>query len=75
MGVTEDTNIKYQVQACNEIILNSLIRLKGAGFDDDQIKILLNCIGKTYLKYSCSDTSIEQIITHVREYMLEKDWW
>ena len=70
MDITTDTNVKYQIRLCNEIMLDSMIKLKAAGLDDDQIKVLLDCIGKTYYRCASSDKPIAYHIEHIKEYML-----
>jgi len=71
MEIPRNTNIKYKVLICNEIMLDTLVKLKGSGFNDEEIKVLLKCIGDAYCRSSISDASIETHIESLKEAIID----
>ena len=63
--MNENINIKRQVRLCNEAMLETLIKLKNAGIDDDRIKVLLDCIGKSFCRCSIETYSIDYYVNHL----------
>lgn len=64
-------NIKYQTQVCNDAILTTLLKLKCSGLDEEQLKMMLGCIGRTLCQISIDGRPIEYFIEHVTDYMIK----
>lgn len=68
----EEAKMRYQSRLCNELILNILVQLKRSSFveDEDEAKIMLNCIGQTLIRLSMDNRSFEEYIDVVREFII-----
>ena len=58
-------NYKYEANVCNNIIYDSLIKLRASGVDDEDIPLMLDCIGKAFVKMSIENKPVEYYIRHL----------
>ena len=49
----------YEANICNNIIYGGLVQIRASGVDEEDIRIMLKCIGDTFAKMSFEDKSIE----------------
>lgn len=50
---------EYEAHICNNIIYGSLVQILASGVDDEDISVMLNCIGKTFITMSYENKPIE----------------
>lgn len=50
---------EYQAYICNKIIYAGLVQLRFCGVPNDDIKVMMKCIGDTFARMSFVDTPIE----------------
>ena len=63
---------KYQAYVCNNAIYGCLVQLKASGVPDEDIMIMLNCMGKALVKMSILNKPIDYYIKHVEEWQIEE---
>lgn len=72
MDNMKDVNFKYQARLCNEAVYDIMVKFKMAELDDEQIKLMLECVGKALVRCAFDDQSIHHYIKHY-QYMLLHD--
>ena len=50
---------EYQAHICNNIIYGGLVQLRASGVPNDDIRVMMKCIGDTFARMSFDDKSIE----------------
>ena len=52
-------NYEYQAHICNNIIYGGLVQLRASGVPDEDIRVMMKCIGDTFARMSFDDKPIE----------------
>jgi len=50
---------EYHAHICNNIIYGGLVQLRASGVPNDDIRVMMKCIGDTFARMSFDDKSIE----------------
>lgn len=61
---------EYQAYVCNYVLYGCLINLKASGVSDEDIKVMLECMGEALVKMSILDKPIDYYINHIEEWTI-----
>lgn len=50
---------KYHAHICNNIIYGALVQLRASGVPDDDIRLMMKCIGDTFARMSFDNKPVE----------------
>ena len=59
---------EYQAYICNNIIHGVLVQLRMSGVPDDDIKVMMKCIGDTLARMSFDNKPIEYYMKHFENF-------
>lgn len=62
---------EYQAHVCNNALYGCLISLKASGVPKEDIRVMLDCMGRTLVKMSMLDNPIDYYINHFEDWMLQ----
>lgn len=60
---------EYQAYVCNNILYTALLNLKASGVPAEDIKVMLDCIGKALVTMSIEDKPIDYYMKNVEAFM------
>lgn len=60
---------EYQAYVCNNILYTVLLNLKASGVPAENIKVMLDCIGKALVTMSIEDKPIDFYMKNVEAFM------
>ena len=63
---------KYQAHICNNIIYGGLVQLRASGIPDEDIKVMMKCIGDTFARMSFDDKPIEYYMKNFENWRGQK---
>lgn len=63
-----DNKLRYQASVCNNAILSTLLALKSSGLEDEDLKIMLDLIGRTLVKMRIENKPIDFYISHITNF-------
>ncbi len=60
---------EYQAYVCNNILYTVLLNLKASGVPAENIRVMLDCIGKALVTMSIEDKPIDYYMKNVEAFM------
>lgn len=63
---------EYEAYVCNNIIYGGLVQLRASGVDDEDIPLMLDCIGKTLVKMGIENKPIEYYMNNFEKCRFER---
>ena len=61
---------KYQAYVCNNALYGCLVQIKASGVPDEDIMIMLDCMGKALVQMSILNKPIDYYIKHIEEWQI-----
>lgn len=58
---------EYHAHICNNIIYGGLVQLRASGVPDEDIRVMMKCIGDTFARMSFDDKPIEYYMKHFED--------
>lgn len=59
---------EYQAYVCNNALYGCLVQIKASGVPEEDMKVMLQCMGQALVKMSIYDKPIDYYIKHVEEW-------
>ena len=63
---------EYQAYVCNKALYDCLVQIKASGVPEEDIKVMLRCIGETLIKMEIVGKPIDYYIKHAEEHMRKR---
>lgn len=61
---------EYQAYVCNNALYGCLVQIRASGVPDEDIMIMLNCMGNALVKMSILNKPIDYYIKHIEEWQI-----
>ena len=62
---------EYQAYVCNNVLYGCLVQIKASGVPEEDMKIMLRCMGEVLVEMSIYDKPIDYYIKHAEEWQLK----
>ena len=62
---------EYQAYVCNNALYGCLVQIKASGVSEEDMKVMLRCMGQALVKMSDYDKPIDYYIKHIEEWQLK----